>query len=161
MFVPLCLVLKKSLMRFVQRKANFVRVSKFTFGIDLQGNHSFSFPMAVASYHGICSSKVEFSIRYFQPILWPCTHQPEVRCVPIIVGLQNRIIKYEHAPKITSIANSKINWIECCIVFTVSFRSFISFSRALYTWISSLTLLSDEHIWLQMLNYWESDLKQL
>lgn len=146
---------KKLLMRFIQRKANFVRVSKFTFGIDLQGNHSFSFPMAVASYHGICSSKVKLSIGYFQPILWPCTHQPEMRCVPIVIGLQNRIIMYEHAGlKITSIASSKFNWTECCM-FTVSE---LNVHSVLICFIHVNFITNCVHIWLQVLNYCESEI---
>lgn len=45
--------------------------------------------MAVASYHGIRPGEVEFGVGYLQLILWSCTHQPEVRRVPVIVGLQN------------------------------------------------------------------------
>lgn len=82
-------------------KANFA--SKFTFGVDLQGNYSFSFPMAVASYHCIRSGKVELGVRYFQPILWSCTHQPEVGCVSVIVGLQSKIrIRYKQVKDLRS-----------------------------------------------------------
>lgn len=130
---PLCLDLNKSPdIRFytARRSSNLARVFgvDLTFGVDLQRDYSLSFPMAVASYHGIRSGEVELGVGYLQPILWPRAHQPEVRRVPVIVGLQdgNRV----RASQVASIQRG---------MFTASYRRVYVCLATRASWIADNT----------------------
>lgn len=52
--------------------------------------------MAVPRYYGIRSRKVEFRVRYFQPVLRSFADQPEVGCVPVVIRLWKGTVKIKN-----------------------------------------------------------------
>lgn len=147
----LCLFLPALTLEKIAKLTKNRYVSRFcstflTFCVDLQGNYSLGFSMAVASYHGVRSSEVELGVRYFQPILWPCIHQPEVGRVSVIVGLEDetRVKKKKNIRKSEELRNRNVQAV-CTYVGPVKLNCILNVYRFLSTHVLfSLTFYTRE-----------------